>query len=836
MGLRSRGRGMARTVLAAVAGATVIAASVAACGPNTAGTADPSASSASASTAADTALDSLPFGSVGGGFDPLPGGPVASVPVGAGATVTVPVAGHGGVPATGASAVALAVSVAGGAAAGSVTVYAAGGSQPGVPSVSWPAGAAASGLVVSALSSGGAVAVDNSSGQQVTVTLAADGYWLAGTPVAAGTFGPLAGGQVARVLLGGGQTVSVPVAGHGGVPGSGAGTVALAVTAVGAFGAGRVTVYPAGTRPPAVPGLSWAGSATASGLVVSALNSGGTVAVRNSSVFPVTVTLAADGYWLSGTPAAAGTFGPLAGGQVARMLLAAGKTVTVPTAGHAGVPASDAAAVALTVSAAGPGAGSVTVYPADASPPGVPSLSWPAQRTASGLVVSALSAAGAVAVRNSSARPVLVTLGAAGYWLSAGRTVSDITAKPTTMTLTGGDVTAVSGDPGATQTVTLAAAAPVPAVGRVLVAPALAGAPDGLLGTVTAVTSGAGGTHVVTLTPATLDEAYSQFNVSTSQKLTDSDIVPASATQTSATTAQTSAGHTPGTISLMSHVEPATPAAGVSGLGYDLTNAQFDCQGSGAGPTVAVTADLSDTSVDLTLITTDPLKPSIHFLITTDPVFDLNLGFTGQVTCKLAGQQFMKIRIPVAATPPLVVVLSPVLTLTAGGQASVQFEWKPRAALGFDKGPGIDSEIARVREFRPGRHQRHRRCRPVPRAGRRDHPGRIDRRRRGHRSRPVGPVRRPTRMHHRQRRAQGRPHGGRQRVRQELVLRPGLRRLRHAAPVEQLQRRIPVGPADGHGHPHRLRRLQRLRHPHRLGRFGRRDMDRQPGSGPAGLH
>ena len=686
MGLRWRGRGMARTVLAAVAGATVIAASVAACGPNTAGTADPPGSSASASTAVDTSLDSLPFGSVGGGFDPLPGGPVASVPVGAGATVTVPVAGHGGVPATGASAVALAVSVAGGAAAGSVTVYAAGGSQPGVPSVSWPAGADASGLAVSALSSGGAVAVDNSSGQQVTVTLAADGYWLAGTPVAAGTFGPLAGGQVARVLLGGGQTVSVPVAGHGGVPGSGAGTVALAVTAVGAFGAGRVNVYPAGTRPPAVSGLSWAGGAAASGLVVSALSSGGTVAVRNSSVFPVTVTLAADGYWLSGTPAAAGTFGSLAGGHVARMLLAAGKTVTVPTAGHAGVPASDAAAVALTVSTAGPGAGSVTVYPADASPPGVPSLSWPAQRTASSLVVSALSAGGAVAVHNSSAQPVLVTLGAAGYWLSAGRTVSDITAKPTTMTLTGSDVTAVSGVPGATQTVTLAAAAPVPAVGRVLVAPTSAGAPDGLLGTVTAITGGSGGAHVVTLSPASLDEAYSTFNVSTSQTVTDSDVVQTPVTQ-AGQTQSTSA--TP--ISLMSHIEPAAPSAGSSGSGYDLTKTQFDCQGSGAGPTIAVTADLSDTSVDLSL-DANPAAPNIHFLITSDPVFDLNLGFTGQVTCKLAGQRLLEIKIPVAATPPLAVDLYPVVTLTAGGQASLQFEWKPRAELGFDKGPGIDSE------------------------------------------------------------------------------------------------------------------------------------------------
>jgi hypothetical protein len=61
--------------------------------------------------------------------------------------------------------------------------------------------------------------------------------------------------------------------------------------------------------------------------------------------------------------------------------------------------------------------------------------------------------------------------------------VSDITAKPTTVTLSGSDIAAVSGDPAGTQTVTLAAGVPVPAVGRVLIAPISDTTPDGLLGT-----------------------------------------------------------------------------------------------------------------------------------------------------------------------------------------------------------------------------------------------------------------------------------------------------------------------------------------------------------------
>src|ERR1700683_1422119 len=94
-----------RAVCAAVATGTVIAASVAACGPQPAGSASPAASAtAGGTTAAGTSADSLPFGSVGGGFVPLAGGQVASVQVGAGQTVTVPVAGQGGGPASGDSA------------------------------------------------------------------------------------------------------------------------------------------------------------------------------------------------------------------------------------------------------------------------------------------------------------------------------------------------------------------------------------------------------------------------------------------------------------------------------------------------------------------------------------------------------------------------------------------------------------------------------------------------------------------------------------------------------------------------------------------------------------
>ena len=393
------------------------------------------------------------------------------------------------------------------------------------------------------------------------------------------------------------------------------------------------------------------------------------------------MTLDADGYWLAGTTAAAGAFGPLAGERVARVVVGGGQTVTVPVAGNGGVPGSGAGSVALAVAASGSGSGSVTVYPAGARQAGGPGLSLAGHDTVSGLLVSALSDSGTMAVHNSSVFPVTVTLDAAGYWLSLGRTVSDITAKPTTVTLTGSDIAAVSGDPAATQTVTLAAGAPVPAVGRVLVAPLSDTAPDGLLGTVTAVSGGAGGSHVVTLSPATLDQAYSTFNVSTSQVVTDSDVVQAPGSQAgqTQTTGATPMSGTQAAFATAASAPARDLAEQASGTGYNLSKSAFTCEGTGAGPTISLTAYLSKMSVDLSL-DANPSAPNIHFLITADPVFDINLGFTSTVTCKLSAARFLEIQVPIPATPGLVVDIYPVITLSADGQASLDFEWAPRAA------------------------------------------------------------------------------------------------------------------------------------------------------------
>jgi hypothetical protein len=310
-------------------------------------------------------------------------------------------------------------------------------------------------------------------------------------------------------------------------------------------------------------------------------------------------------------------------------------------------------------------------------------------------VVSALSSSGQIAIRNDSFGPVKVTLDVSGYWLSQpatnGGTISDIIPKPTTILLAARDVAGVSGNADSTLTATLAPGAPVPAVGRVLVASPSPADPNGLLGTVTAVSQTTAGS-VVTLIPATLDQAYSTFDVSTSQAVTDSDVeIISSQDATSAGQEQVAAASPiSGTATAPGAAQFARLTA-APGIGYDLSNAEFTCQGSG-GPAINLAADLSNMSVDLSL-DANPAAPYINFLITADPVFTINVGFTGQLSCKLSDDGLLSIEIPIPGAPLLLVEISPVVTLNADGQASVNFVWKPRAAVGFVEGNGISTEV-----------------------------------------------------------------------------------------------------------------------------------------------
>lgn len=105
------------------------------------------------------------------------------------------------------------------------------------------------------------------------------------------------------------------------------------------------------------------------------------------------------------------------GTGTAKAKIPAGGSLVLPVSGRAGVPAAGAAAVALNINVPdASAAGRLTVYAADTARPNVSSVNFSVGAASTSLVVSALSAAGSVAVWNSSGRPVDVIVDLGGYF------------------------------------------------------------------------------------------------------------------------------------------------------------------------------------------------------------------------------------------------------------------------------------------------------------------------------------------------------------------------------------------------------------------------------------
>ncbi|MFF6774023.1 hypothetical protein ACFY8W_10700 [Streptomyces sp. NPDC012637] len=217
----------------------------------------------------------------------------------------------------------------------------------------------------------------------------------------AGTYEPLtptrlldtrAGLGAPKAKVGPGQTVSLKVAGVGGVPASGVTAVVLNVTATGPTAAGFVSAYPSGAERTSASNLNFvAGQTVANAVVVPVLDGKVTFYNRAGSV-----DLLADvsGYFTEGDSGS--TYRPVTPDRILdtrsglgapKAKVGAGRTVTVQVAGRAGVPQSGATAVVLNVTATNPTATSfVSVYPSGTQRTSASSLNVTAGRTVPNLV------------------------------------------------------------------------------------------------------------------------------------------------------------------------------------------------------------------------------------------------------------------------------------------------------------------------------------------------------------------------------------------------------------------------------------------------------------------
>jgi hypothetical protein len=204
---------------------------------------------------------------------------------------------------------------------------------------------------------------------------------------------------------------SLQVAGRGGVPAIGVGTVVLNVTAVKPSGGGYLTVYPTGRARPTTSNLNYpAGRPAVANLVHVAVGSGGAVTVYAGNA---DVHVVADVYgWTSngGASMAAGEglLQPVAPYRVldtrstvalgpgeARSLQVAG------TGGAAGVPATGVSAVVVNLTVTRPTAPSyLTVYPGGPSLPSTSSLNFLAGETRANRAVVPVGADGTITIYN----------------------------------------------------------------------------------------------------------------------------------------------------------------------------------------------------------------------------------------------------------------------------------------------------------------------------------------------------------------------------------------------------------------------------------------------------
>ncbi|MFI8828359.1 FlgD immunoglobulin-like domain containing protein [Streptomyces sp. NPDC053431] len=309
---------------------------------------------------------------------------VPQAKVGAGKTVSLEVAGAGGVPATGVTAVVLNVTATGPTAASYVSVYPSGTRQTAASNLNFKAGQTVANLVTVPVVDGKV----NFFNKYGAVDLLADiaGYYTEGTSGA--KYQPVTPHRILNTIGG----VGAPKAKVGPkgtveltIDEPGVSAVAMNVTATNPTATSYVSVYPYGTPRPPVSNLNFTAGRSVPNLVIVPVKDGKVTLYNHAG----TVDLLADvtGYFKDGTGSVFTGMQPrrimntIAGDGVPQGKVGAGKTVDL----YVGA---EYSAVVLNVTATNPTAtGYVSVYPYGTPRPAVSNLNFTAGQSVPNLVI-----------------------------------------------------------------------------------------------------------------------------------------------------------------------------------------------------------------------------------------------------------------------------------------------------------------------------------------------------------------------------------------------------------------------------------------------------------------
>ena len=375
---------------------------------------------------------------------PAAGLPGSGEAPGPGGVLTVQVTGQGGVPSSGVSAVVANVTITSPTETGMVSVYPAGVALPLTSTMDFLATQTKADLAEVAVGRNGQISIYNSTGWTQIIVDVEGWYDSSGPTSGAGLYNPLPPARIADTRPGTGtpysgdtlgphQSMTVQVAGAGGVPSSGAEAVVLNVTGVDASAGGPILVFPAGAGAPLASTVNVPPGAAIPNQDTVELGTGGALTVLNQSPGSVDVILDVAGWYTDGAPGAnsGSTFNVLVPTRVADTRANSGEpyagetissfgTLQVQLAGVAGIPTHNATGVVVNATATNTqAAGDFAVWPAGQAAATTSQVNWGPGQTTENAVVLGLGTSGALDFQNQSTGSADLILDLSG-WFGAG--------------------------------------------------------------------------------------------------------------------------------------------------------------------------------------------------------------------------------------------------------------------------------------------------------------------------------------------------------------------------------------------------------------------------------
>jgi FlgD Ig-like domain len=367
-----------------------------------------------------------------GGFATLPPSRLLDTRItgpklGAGQTRSLQVTGVGGVPSTNVAAVVLNVTVTETSSGGYLTVSPTGTTRPTVSNLNWSAGATIPNAVTVKVGSNGMVDLFQSGPGTAQVIVDVAGYYLGGTPVAAGGFTSITPARILDTRSTGGaftagETRDLTILGAGTVPASNVSAVVLNVTVTETSNGGYLTVFPSGTTRPLASNLNWSAGLTIPNLTTVKVGANGKVSLFQSGPGTAQVIVDVAGYYTGGTPTLPGTFVALTPTRVLDTRptpVPANGDLTLTILGKGTIPTTGVSAVVINTTVAETKApGYLTVYPGTNPLPTASNLNWSgANTTIPNLVTVQVGSDSSIKFHNGSSGTTQIIADTAGYYI-----------------------------------------------------------------------------------------------------------------------------------------------------------------------------------------------------------------------------------------------------------------------------------------------------------------------------------------------------------------------------------------------------------------------------------